>query len=95
MGHSEIHKTIPLRYKGCNGVVIPHLEGLNGNHPEHLGPVFLCLVVLGLTVGMASWCGVFPICIGTLDVGSPLFSLVSHFSLQYYTNQWGSHLVWG
>ena len=41
-----------------------------------------CLVLLALTVGMASWCGVFPICTGNLDVGSPPFSLVSHFSLQ-------------
>ena len=43
---------------------------------------FLCLVVIALTVRMASWCGVFLVCTRNLDVGSLPFSLLSHFSLQ-------------
>ena len=73
MRHSEIHEMTPKVVRG----VIPYLEGLNGCHPWHLGPFFLRFVELALTVGMASWSVVFPVCTGNLDVGSPPFSLVA------------------
>ena len=45
-------------------VVIPHLGGLNGSHPQHLEPFFLYLAVPVVTIGMVSLCGVFPIALG-------------------------------